>query len=188
VHDAGARQARGAAVVRQQGIEQGARPVARGGVHHHAGGLVHHHQVYVFMNHDDRQSLGPERAALGRGHQLDLDALARAHLARGGCQHRTVHAHMPLLDQRLQVAARKLLGHRDHGLVQPLAMKRRRHDGRATLRRIVPGCVGGLRFKFGRRLKGGLQFGVRHGLNPIIALHFYRTVLHRQRPHAWFRF
>ena len=51
-----------AGIAREQGVQQGARPVSGSGVHHHAGSLVDHEHVASSSNTtDERQRFGADR-------------------------------------------------------------------------------------------------------------------------------
>jgi hypothetical protein len=111
---------------------------ARGRMHDHAGRLVDDEQVLIFVDRIEHHRLGSERAALGRRHEHDLDALTGADLARCGARSRSIQRHMALRDQRLQVTARKLRRHLHDRLVEALAVQRRGGDCGTALRRCIP--------------------------------------------------
>ena len=137
MHDAGARQRGAGRIARQQGIEQGARPVARRRVHDHAGRLVDDQQVFVFVDDDEGQRLGTVGAALGRGQQRHGQALPGAQPLRRAGDDELVDAHLAAADQSLQIAARKLRSEQDDSLVQPFAVLLRRDSRVPRLGRLV---------------------------------------------------
>ena len=67
------------AAVAQQGVDQRAVAVARGGVDHHARGLVDHDHVLVLIDHVQRDVLGQQGAVRGLG-QGDGDLLSAREL------------------------------------------------------------------------------------------------------------
>jgi hypothetical protein len=122
VHDARTRQRRGAGMMRQQAVEQGAAPVSRRRVHHQTGRFVHHHEVLVLVHHRERHGLRAKRQALRGGHQPDLDPLCGLEPARRRGDHLIVHTHLAIGNQLLHVAARKLRHPLRCGTVQPRAV------------------------------------------------------------------
>ncbi len=158
VHDAGARQRRGAGMVREQPVEQRARPVARGRVHHQSGGLVEHQQVLVLVDDRQRHRLRREGPALGGRHQFEFDLLAGAQAARGHGAGLAVDAHMAVAHQRLQPAARELRRQRDQQLVQPPAVRGGIDGDAAPLAARSAGFVG--RRRLGVTPVGGGRAGL----------------------------
>ena len=87
MHDARSRQLRRPSVMGQQGIQNRARPVACGRMHHPASRLVHHQQGVVLEHAFDGQGLGLERHRMLRQTPTDLPPTARdASAARPSCR------------------------------------------------------------------------------------------------------
>ncbi|MNW03569.1 hypothetical protein D3C71_1995230 [compost metagenome] len=74
-------------------------------MHHHARGLVDHQQVFVFVDHVDRQGLGLKGLALQRGPHLDAQLVAGLDLERGFFHHALVQLDRAQRQQLLQIAA-----------------------------------------------------------------------------------
>ena len=140
VHDARAWQLRGLRIATQQTIEQRALPVAGGGVHHQARRFVDDAQMLVLKHHVQVHGLGLESLALRRGAQQHLAALAGFDLLRGLALHHTSQRDRALLDELLQIAARKLRHHHRQGAVQPLAVQVDGHGPVPQLGRVLGVC------------------------------------------------
>jgi hypothetical protein len=97
------------------------------GVHHQAGRLVQHQQVLVLVQHLQRHRLR-RKARLSSVGTSSTCTAGRPQRACEVTLHHAVHAHVALLDQALQVAARELRAPGHQHLVQPLAVLRRGRD------------------------------------------------------------
>ena len=82
----------------QQGVDQGAVGVARGGMHHHALGLDHHGQMRVLVKHGERDILGLHAGGPQLRH-FQRDHRAGVGLAGGLGFRFAVDGHGPLADQ-----------------------------------------------------------------------------------------
>ena len=180
VHDAGARQGRRTAMMRQQGVEQGAGPVARCRVHHPARVFVDHHQVLVFVNDGDGQRLGSESLAFGRGSQVELDVLPGPELGRCGGADLAIDLHVAGRDQTLEVVARELGCETDHGLVQALSVQAIAHDRKTPLR--LSGLQGFVELRSLECLRRRTRFA--HDPNPIITPVFSKAMTTRSMMQA----
>ena len=89
------------AAMGDEGVYQGARPVAGGGMHDQAAGLVDHDDLVVFENHVQRDGfalrLGGFRGRHGNDdHVADVDAMTRI------ADRAAADRHFPCEDQRLE--------------------------------------------------------------------------------------
>ena len=114
-------------VKRKQPIEQRASPVARRRVHHQTRRLVDHPQVRVFVDRFNGHDLRHESLRLRGFTHLHGQHTAQAHFRRSLGRHTPVQTDGPLLDQLLQVTARKLWHQQRQGTVQTLPLEIWRH-------------------------------------------------------------
>ena len=111
MHDTGARQLVQRRVAMQQGIDQGARRVARAGMHHQTRRFIQHEDVFIFIKYGQRDVLshGVGLHFLDRRQHDDLAATHRITRAGSG----TIHRHIAGFDPRRQARTgifRKQLG------------------------------------------------------------------------------
>ena len=165
VHDARARQRGGVRVAEQDAVEQRARPVARGRMHHQAGGLVDHQHVLVLVDDVQRDVLGLERLVLRRPTSSTCTRQP-AFIARGGAgRNFTFDLHAAVGDQALQVGARELGRDGRQQLVQPLAVLRQRDGMGADLGGVVVGLD-----LVGPRIGFGVCQGTAHIIPGILSI------------------
>ncbi len=143
----------------------------------HPGRLVDDQQIGIFVDDLQWQRLGAKRDAFLRRHQLELDRLPGAQLARCRRRYRAVEPDMALRDQCLQMIARKLRCHLDQQLVEALTVKMRRHAaGTGLERRIVVADPDRGDRVAGRAVIVGVDCRLHaaraRGVNPIICDHF----------------
>ena len=133
----------------QERVDERAARVAGGRMHDHARRLVHDDQVAILV--DDRQRQGfRARRRIDRIGNLDGDGLAGLHRqVRLGLA--PVHAHVPVLDQALNVRSRLAGEDRDEEDVEPGAVLSVGHGERACSRRLLARALAGRRRRLARR-------------------------------------
>ena len=105
VHDAGARHLAQFGAVREQAVEQRARPVAGGGVNHQTGGFVQHNHAVVFIHDVQIHGFGFEGLVFVAGLNLHAQEFATDEFVfgAGGL---AVALHQPVFNPRGDAAAR----------------------------------------------------------------------------------
>ena len=125
VHNARAGQGGRGRVVVQQGIEQCAAPVARGGVYDHAHGFVDDEQVRIFIHHIERNILRHKGLRLCCGTQNKQVLVAREHFGGSFGADLPVAAQQAINNELLEVAARKFGKLQRQKTIEPQTVVRR---------------------------------------------------------------
>ena len=125
VHDAGPFDAADAgqavAAMGDQRIDQRARGVAGGRMHHQAFRFVDHDQRVVFVDDRERDRLARGLGLLGR-RQRHRDGIAGIDVCRGIADRARLDRHLAVEDQRLEARARQRRDARGEHAIEPLAI------------------------------------------------------------------